>query len=72
MSGGAGVVTAGASLERDAGGFPSAAAAPNISVVIAVVTKSLFNMQSLLCPSEKAYSPRFKGTNASAGTMFRR
>ena len=55
--GGAGVVAAGASLERDAGGFPSAAAAPIISVVIAVVTKSFFNMQSLLRPFRKSRLP---------------
>jgi hypothetical protein len=50
VAAGGGVVAAGASLARDVGGFPSATAALIISVVIAVVTKSFFNMQSLLCP----------------------
>jgi len=74
VAAGGGVVAAGASLARDVGGFPSAIAALIISVVIAVVTKSFFNMQSLLCPfsmQEKADSPRSKWNNASAGSMFR-
>jgi hypothetical protein len=57
VAAGGGVVAAGASLERDVGGFPCAATAPIISVVIAVVTNSFFNMQSLLYPCRKSRLP---------------